>query len=330
MNHTHEADAFLRTILNDPADPLPRLVFADWLEETGTRSNFAWAKYLRISEDVASPSQNPFERARKTRLAERIGNLIQAKLRYKAEIFLAHPEAMRRVLPLKCMALDVETVVIPQSVAEILPESIAYEFAVLPLLYTDSTVTVTGAELNEEARSSIEFIVSRKVEWIPSASERFQETLQRAYPGSQNEDFHSTLSFDFAPAQNRPAQAAPTTTPVERIVELFLSDASADGIRDITIRRAGPRVEIRFCRNGGTPLWGGFPSSVHVPLVNHIRRLAKLPDSYEEQSGIFRYPLGNSFVDVALRITQGVSGAQMHLTILPYLSEPPVSAMSVA
>ena len=45
MTHTDpSADAFMRRILADPADPVPRLVFADWLEESGKSSNLAWAR----------------------------------------------------------------------------------------------------------------------------------------------------------------------------------------------------------------------------------------------------------------------------------------------
>lgn len=57
---SHEAHAFLKSILADPVNPLPRLVFADWLEESGTRSNVAWAKYLRLAEEVAGlPETEP-------------------------------------------------------------------------------------------------------------------------------------------------------------------------------------------------------------------------------------------------------------------------------
>ena len=49
-----------------------------------------------------------------------------------------------------------------------------------------------------------------------------------------------------------------------------------------------------------------------------------------EQSGIFRYHFGSRFYDVALRIQPGISGPQIHLTILPYLSEPTLAVNRVA
>jgi uncharacterized protein (TIGR02996 family) len=53
--------AFLRAALADPADHLTRLVFADWLDETGKPANQAWAKYLRARAD-ASGAASHFER----------------------------------------------------------------------------------------------------------------------------------------------------------------------------------------------------------------------------------------------------------------------------
>ena len=54
MPRTHvSADAFVRRIIADPADPLPRLVFADWLEESGDPADAAWAHYLRARAGAA-------------------------------------------------------------------------------------------------------------------------------------------------------------------------------------------------------------------------------------------------------------------------------------
>lgn len=47
-----ERDLLLRTILENPADDAPRLVFADWLEETGEPANMAWAQFIRVQCDL--------------------------------------------------------------------------------------------------------------------------------------------------------------------------------------------------------------------------------------------------------------------------------------
>ena len=47
MTSHPDADAFMRGYLRTPTDVTTRLVFADWLEETGRPSNVAWAHFIR-------------------------------------------------------------------------------------------------------------------------------------------------------------------------------------------------------------------------------------------------------------------------------------------
>src|SRR5688500_15000503 len=105
------ADAFMRRILADPADCVPRLVFADWLEETGTSSNIAWARYLRLADELAN---TPARDARRPKLAaslNRISRSIRAKLTFRAETLTAYPDAMLQLLPARNLVVNVETVV---------------------------------------------------------------------------------------------------------------------------------------------------------------------------------------------------------------------------
>ncbi len=47
-----DADAFMRSYLRKPTDATTRLIFADWLEETGDESNVAWARYIRLKVEA--------------------------------------------------------------------------------------------------------------------------------------------------------------------------------------------------------------------------------------------------------------------------------------
>jgi uncharacterized protein (TIGR02996 family) len=44
-----DEDAFLRAILDHPADDAPRLVYADWLDERGDRVSVRKARFLRTT-----------------------------------------------------------------------------------------------------------------------------------------------------------------------------------------------------------------------------------------------------------------------------------------
>ena len=52
---THpDAKAFVSRILANPADPVIRSVFADWLEEQGGTANENWALYIRLRTEAAA------------------------------------------------------------------------------------------------------------------------------------------------------------------------------------------------------------------------------------------------------------------------------------
>lgn len=60
---------FLQAILEAPADPAPRLVYADWLEEQGDATSLAQAEYLRVECALdAPPAKDPARRKFSARL----------------------------------------------------------------------------------------------------------------------------------------------------------------------------------------------------------------------------------------------------------------------
>lgn len=58
MDDLDGREAFLRAIFADPANDLPRLVFADWLDERGEA---AWAELIRLQCQFQFPADRPRE-----------------------------------------------------------------------------------------------------------------------------------------------------------------------------------------------------------------------------------------------------------------------------
>ena len=82
------ADAFMRRILSAPADPLPRLVFADWLEETGTSSNVAWAYFIRAQAELVTLEPNEVQAQALRSFTETLRERIRARLKIPVDTFL--------------------------------------------------------------------------------------------------------------------------------------------------------------------------------------------------------------------------------------------------
>ena len=73
MDDADEREAFLKAIFDAPADDLPRLVFADWLEE---RAESAWAELIRLQCDLRP---NPHGIEREQELIHRVYPVIVAE-----------------------------------------------------------------------------------------------------------------------------------------------------------------------------------------------------------------------------------------------------------
>jgi uncharacterized protein (TIGR02996 family) len=65
-------DALLAAVLADPDNDLPRLVFADWLEESGHPANAARAKFIRLQIEAERNPEKSAKRFECTRQAEEL------------------------------------------------------------------------------------------------------------------------------------------------------------------------------------------------------------------------------------------------------------------
>ena len=84
-----DADALLMAVLAAPRDDLPRLVFADWLEETGAAANVARAEYIR-SQCESAREETADAKGRELHLLALYGTAWLAPLRARGEA-LASP-----------------------------------------------------------------------------------------------------------------------------------------------------------------------------------------------------------------------------------------------
>ncbi len=70
-NSVTEEQAFIRAILDQPADTALRLVYADWLEERGDAESMRRAEFLRVECEMDGlPTNHPKRAQRQTRLRE--------------------------------------------------------------------------------------------------------------------------------------------------------------------------------------------------------------------------------------------------------------------
>lgn len=99
MSSHPDADAFVRAFLRNPPDETQRLVFADWLDDTGEPHNAAWAGYIRAK---AAAAREPFGSAAWQAWndeAARFAADVRAELSLPAGVFVNYPDSLLRLLP---------------------------------------------------------------------------------------------------------------------------------------------------------------------------------------------------------------------------------------
>lgn len=95
---THpDAKAFMARILADPADPVIRTVFADWLDEQGGIANQNWARYIRLRSDAAGKVGSDRDALREE--ADHVAPHLKARLTVPAAKLAPHFPQFLDLLP---------------------------------------------------------------------------------------------------------------------------------------------------------------------------------------------------------------------------------------
>jgi uncharacterized protein (TIGR02996 family) len=134
MSSHPDADAFVRAFLRRPQDETARLVFADWLEDTGEAHNAAWAGYIRAKASAARHEFGSPEWRRSDDEAAGFAADVRANLTLPVGFFLNYPASLLRLLPGPNITVLLADATIPNAVIEVVPESISRESHALPLV----------------------------------------------------------------------------------------------------------------------------------------------------------------------------------------------------
>lgn len=194
MNTHPDADGFLRSILADPTDPTPRLIFADWLDETGRPENAAWAEYIRTCTDGNS--------WRTADLAARI----EARLTLPVATLARRLPDLFELLPPQHFAVRIGDEMFPRELIEECPESVARESLAFPIWFEFPHVRDVSAMVFAAARPTdpglawrLGFILARQVFLVAAEQDDILAAVNRHYGLSDTESVDSVLVEFFDP-----------------------------------------------------------------------------------------------------------------------------------
>jgi uncharacterized protein (TIGR02996 family) len=229
---THpDADAFMRSYLEQPTDATARLVFADWLEETGEAHNTAWAHYIRLKIEADHHEPGSPERRELYRQADEYAPQIRARLTISAKLFVGYPKSLLQLLPGPNITVRLNNFEVARPVLELVPESVARENFVLPLDAQWRTLLVAGTDPCDLGTvQKLEFILNRDVVFVRAAFPDILDAINREYGQTETESVDSALvAFADTPSpfaySGYPTEIDDLSPAAARLVNLIVREA---------------------------------------------------------------------------------------------------------
>lgn len=290
MQKHPDADSFVLEHLRQPANATTRLVFADWLEDTGTPSNVAWAHYIRLREaaDRAAPEECWGIRHR----TETATANVRAKLTLAARVFARNPEAVLQLIPAPNVSVRLADYTPPRAVLELVPESITRENLVLPITLHGNTLhCATTDPHNFDTSQKLTFILNRDIVLVGATRDEVQAAINRGYGETETESVDSVF-WEFPAAYPGLPEA---DAPVAQLVELLLAQAAgrADAVR------FDPEPDSLVVRERFGGLWHDrdhIPRRLLRPVLTRLAALADIDPAEVFAPPRTAYPLDGSFV----------------------------------
>ena len=211
--------------------------------------------------------------------------------------------------------IDLNEVVIPPSVVELVPESVARENAILPMAEEDGGLKVIVSDpLDLDTFEKLRFILNRKVDIALAPRENILEAINRHYGQVEDQSADSMLqeftdtAIDFTEteqeAQGGEEVIDETSAPIVRLVYLLISEAVQLRASDIHVEPFEDRVRIRYRIDGVLVERDSPPRRLLGALLSRIKILASIDiaERRRPQDGRIKVTLGEKQLDLRVSI----------------------------
>ncbi|HEY1189811.1 MAG TPA: TIGR02996 domain-containing protein [Gemmata sp.] len=276
MQKHPDADSFVREHLRQPANATTRLVFADWLEETGAPTNVAEANYIRLREQAERHGPNTEERTRALRQASISAERVRAKLALAARAFVRNPEAVLQLLPPPNVTVRVADYNTPIAVRELVPESVARENLVLPLDLQGRTLFAATPAHNFETAESLRFILVNDIALVGAEQADVQAAINRQYGQTETESV-DCVSYE------SPLIGLEGDEVSSLLFGIFHIAFSSNGVTGFTMKATAAGCAVRYYAGETVVSEECYDPSTYTRLLEHL--LAQPNDAEYTRAG---------------------------------------------
>ncbi len=207
--------------------------------------------------------------------------------------------------------VDLDEVVIPPSVIELVPESVARENLILPMAEENGSLKVICSDpLDLDTFDKLRFILNRQIEIALAPREGILGAINRHYGAIEGESADSMLqeftdtAIDFTETEfaDEPEEEIidETSAPIVRLTQLIISEAVQLRASDIHIEPFEDRVRIRY-RIDGVLIERDSPSRRLLgALLSRFKIMAKMDiaERRRTQDGRIKVTVGEKELDL--------------------------------
>ena len=225
--------------------------------------------------------------------------------------------------------VNLSDVVIPPSVVELVPESVARENVAIPLAESDGTLTVIVSDpMDYDTVEKLRFILNRQIEIALAPREAILEAINRHYGQTVGESADSMLqeftdtAIDFTETMQETEASEEdvdeSSAPVVRLVQLIISEAVQLRASDIHIEPFEDRIRVRYRIDGVLVERDSPPRRLLGALLSRIKILSKLDiaERRRTQDGRIKVTVGEKDLDLRVSVIPTNHGQSVVMRIL--------------
>jgi len=225
--------------------------------------------------------------------------------------------------------VNLADVVIPPSVVELVPESVARENAVLPLSEGEGELKVICSDpLDYDTFEKLRFILNRKIEISLAPRDAILEAINRHYGQTVGESADSMLqeftdtAIDFTEteedAEIGDEDVDEASAPIVRLVQLIITEAVQLRASDIHIEPFEDRIRVRYRIDGVLVERDSPPRRLLGAILSRVKILSKLDiaERRRTQDGRIKVTVGEKELDLRVSVIPTNHGQSVVMRIL--------------
>jgi type IV pilus assembly protein PilB len=181
--------------------------------------------------------------------------------------------------------INLTEVTIPQSVIELVPESVARENFVLPMSQENGALKIIMSDPSDfDTMQKLQFILNKDIQPVLAPREQIVEAINRHYGQTETESVDSMLqeftdtAIDFTETEATANMAAAddSDAPVVKLVNLIIQEAISLRASDIHIEPFADRVRVRYRIDGVLVERDSPPRRLLAPMTSRIKIMGSI------------------------------------------------------